>query len=245
MTLLRITRNAILPRVVLGILLGGVLLVSGCSIPEVKLGEKEVPAPNMVTQETRYAWAQAADWIEKDYQTGHPDPEVGQDVASTLSISLGPPLYLEDNPKKIIKTLNQNREDEADAREKTRDFLQKHQGKTIEGTGIDLLGWVDGYWVVVLVIAIIILMGGGPILVMVVNRVRVTLIQTVRAIERMKQEDPAAAAVYERIASEVMDDSHKRQIQAEQRRAFKVERKAQIAKIKRQPKELAPKVPTS
>lgn len=129
-------------------------------MPGPRVFQKEVPEPERVTPEQREAWAQGAAWLESslthpDYvsasgtiaedeeserRTGVEHPEEALTVAKSLSNSIGAPKDPEVNPWKIVASLQDQLAEEKERNEKLMDFLDKYQGKDIEGTGFSIYG---------------------------------------------------------------------------------------------------------
>lgn len=207
-------------------------LLTSCTVPSIRVGEKKVPSPNDVTTEQREAWAQGAQWIYTDYIAGHPEPEEGIKVSRSLTTSIGTPVTPQTSPTKVTRALDRQTRDEASRKSDLDNFLRTHEGKTIEGTGINILGFTGSYWFWFAVVVVIVISGGGPIVIMVIRNLHSTLIATVSAVEQLKRKNPQAAKEFQEIASKVMDTKHKKVIRVEKVAAKKQMQKEAERKFK-------------
>lgn len=116
-------------------------------IPDMRVGEKSVPPPVQKPPQQVEAERQAADVLAK----GIEEPKSLIPVAKGLSNSLGKPLkpLIHSNPTReeidlVSLSALQRLEEGMSRMQKQIDaqnkFLTKHAGKTIEGTGFDLMG---------------------------------------------------------------------------------------------------------
>ena len=188
------------------------LLMPAC---QMRVWQAKVPDPVTITEQQREPWAQAAGWIEVDYAKGHPDPVEGQKVATALSTSIGSPSTPAKSVDQLIKDLERARAQIRSQQAQIESFLHRQQGRTVEGSGFNLLGFTSSYWVWVGGLAVFLWLGGGPILIMVIRRTRNTLRATIKAIEETRRVNPQAVAVFENQASKVMDASNKKLVKSE------------------------------
>ena len=185
------------------------VLFSGCAAPQWRLFERKVPDPLAVTGDVQLAWAQGAEWLEQDYSRGHPNPEDGKLVSTALSNSIGSPLRYEDNADKVIRDLRRANKLLKEQLGEVNAFLQAQQGKTVEGTGVNILGFTGSYWFWMCVIIFIIAIGGLPVILFVIRTLRSTIITTTRVVEELSETNPEAAEEFKLLAKRRMSTKEK------------------------------------
>lgn len=182
-------------------------------MPEWRVFEAEVPEPVEVSPEQREVWAQGASWLERDYAAGNPEADAGVEVSAALSRSIGEPEEVEEDWEEIVVGLEAELRREREERKRLREFLERHGGKAVEGTGWNVIGFTGSYWFWLVVVVGILAVGGGPLLLMAFRGMRRTVETVVGAIDLFEDERPGEAAVLKReYLSRKLDRAQKREI---------------------------------
>lgn len=198
-------------------LLFACLWASGCRMMEIRVGQAKVPEPVRVTPEQIETQRQAADYLERTVET----PSEAQEVARALSDTVGAPVYPQAEATYIVDALYSDYRDTQREQRKRDQFLTKHAGGEIEGTGVDLAPWGMGLGTIILIFGIVAL-GGAPLLIA-IGRLSVrTLIgafrSTSRAIDEFKVKNPDGWAQLKPYLSTHQDSTHKSTIARERQR---------------------------
>jgi hypothetical protein len=189
-------------------------LVAGCRFPSVVVGQKTVPPPVEKAPALQEAERQAADLIASTIET----PVELVPVAKELSQSLGYPNYplsVSDLPKSadaVIASLRAENIKLHKQLEKQKTFLRKYAGNKIEDTGWDITGWLGGTGVLALVAVLIFVPGAVTVLMLIIRRLRTTLVHVATSMEQFRVEDPKAASSLEDWQAENMDNTNKKDI---------------------------------
>lgn len=186
-----------------------ILLLSGCRLPEIRIGQAEVPAPLTVTPERLEAYRQGADYVAKTIES----PVETVYVADELSSSLGAPKRPLDNVEDVVESLRKAYKDQEEEIESLNRKLERLQGKDIEGTGVDILPFGGGIGFIALIAAIILVPGFGTFVFWIIRKAftntRGAFKSTIRAIEDFKKEKPSEASALLNYLSKHQDSIHK------------------------------------
>jgi hypothetical protein len=188
------------------------LLLSGCTLPEWRVGQQKVDGrlaekpPQQIEAERR-----AAKYLSLRSLVLEPDAAQQlldiHRVATPLSASLGEPaapVTIEDQAA-VIDALKKGILAEQAKTEAWKAFARKHAGKPIEGTGVDLAPWGGGLGVIALVAACVFIPGFGSLVLFVIKRLRGTVQQMAQSVEEYAIEHPARAEELKEYFSSAMD----------------------------------------
>ena len=186
------------------------LALSGCfSVPQWRVAQAKVPTPVVKTEKQTEAERQAADYIARTIET----PIALKPVAQELSSSLGEPKApIKEGPKaadQAVAALHRGQLDQQAQIDRLNRLLAKHQGKEIEGTGVNLFAPTTGLGFIGLIAACIFVPGFLTFVLFVIRRAYGTLRVLVTKIREFEIAEPEAAAKLTESLGRGMDRSHK------------------------------------
>jgi len=195
--------------------LAACLMLAGCSVPQWRIFQAKVPTETGRTDAQAEGEKRAAAYIEARSRPPVADPvEAVTDihtVAAPLSASLGPPSrpITTDDREAVIAGLQKALAAKEAELEKWRAFARKHGGRTIEGTGINILPFVGTGGFIALIVLIVLFPPLGYLLVRVLPVLWSALRSIARGVETVAVKAPGAAKAVKSELSRVMDRSEK------------------------------------
>lgn len=185
------------------------IAIPGCSVPQWRVGQAEVPEPLPLAGEDQLeSWRQGADYVSRNIE----EPPAAVEVSQELSRAIGPPKNPEPDPEKVIKRL---RRELAEARERQAELrreLERHAGKPIEGTGVNLFGFASSGIVIAVVILLVIFPPAFSVVAFVARRMQATATSIVHGIEEWTERNPQAGQDLRNHLSRGMDRKEKRTV---------------------------------
>lgn len=188
-------------------------LLNGCSLlPKWKINQKTVPAAYVKTVQDLEAEKQAALFISQSIIA----PEYLIPVAKSLSLSIGLPAVAFAAPHSVAGASQVSAKTNLvishvqDARQKQDDFLNKYQGKTIEGTGFDVLAPAGGLGILGIIALLVFVPGSLSVLFWIIARLRGTVRTVATGIENFKAANPTVVQDLNNSLSKAMDEVHKK-----------------------------------
>ena len=180
------------------------LLLTSCGT--FRVGEKSVPDPVKKTQQHKEVEKQSA-----YYLATHTTDE-NKVVADVLSRSIGTPKKKENKSSVLESELFQHIGNFESRTIELNDELESYSGKTIEGTGINLLPFFSSFGVVAIVALLILFPSATTILFFVLRRTRTAFANVVEGIQEFAKDDPEHSKHLDELLEKKLDRREKLQI---------------------------------
>ena len=185
------------------------MLVTGCSsmLPEWRVGQKEVPKPNVTTEAQVESWRSASDLLARTVE----QPPEAKELAISLSQSLGKPMRpLEvDDYEWAFDRLDKEYRVWKNKQNDINKFLGEYQGEDIEGTGINMFGFTMAGTTLIIIALILFLPGFAGIFFFVIRRIGASFGSVVKGVERFVNENPEAGEQLKGYLSKTLDRADK------------------------------------
>jgi hypothetical protein len=189
----------------------GVLLLSGCKTPQLRIFQSKVPAPISKPAAQVEGERQAADYVARTITA----PAESVPVAQKLSASLGEPEHRieaktpEKGSNEAIKSLADGLKENQGQLVLLNERLSKVDGKKIEGTGFNMFGFAVSLPVLGLIALAIFCPSSIGVMWWLLKKTKGALVATIQGVQDFKESNPDIAVKLNTALAATQDAAHK------------------------------------